>query len=135
MGLQGCLDRQGWDYVINADGGIDVPIPQDVLDRLMVDVEACRAAMGLSSTPAPDTDESLRGFYAMLIDTWQCLRAHGVQMSEPPSEDTFVDDYQRAGEGSDTVSGWHPYDDDGIYAIPADERARVLSECPQPWMP
>jgi hypothetical protein len=132
--LQSCLDGKGWKVTVNRDGGIDESFQGDEIERIHVDVDTCRVSMGFpASDDLPPQDEaSLRRQYAMLVDTATCLRAQGVDVADPPSEDTWVDTSLQ-GTDEQKQHQWHPYDDPAWAKVPEDRVAELERTCPQPW--
>jgi len=64
--------------------------------------------------------------YGRMIDTRDCIVAHGFEVPEPPSAETWKD--------SDWQSAWNPYDDlvVGQNALAQDKLFALAQACPQP---
>jgi hypothetical protein len=101
-----CLHEAGWaDVVASSEGpGIDNPtLPNDQVDVYDEARIACETAAGTAPNAAPLTDEQIRAQYQHLVKAASCITNEGYSTTEPPSEQTFVDDY---------VSGkptWSPF--------------------------
>lgn len=132
--LQGCLDGMGWDVTVDRHGGVEEPFADAELERFTTDVATCRTGMGLSPDGSGTPDEAtLRTEYSRLRDTWLCLRAHDVDLADPPSEDTWLDAAVRAHSGDQSAELWHPYADPAFQALPMDRATSLETSCPQPW--
>lgn len=74
------------------DGGIANPVAagrpvEDGLDAECID------RIGPPPSAPPLTPAFLRGYYRLLVEQADCLREHGYTISEPPSEDSWVESY------------------------------------------
>jgi len=97
----------------------DVGIDQQMSAEATID--ACVAGLKLP-TEEPPTEEQIRRQYDSLIDVKRCLEREGYAIIEPPSFETFLEDW--------AVGPWHPYL--SLPQLAADERHRLNELCPQP---
>lgn len=115
-----CVRRAGADAQLTDDGSIrNATVPgrqtEEGLDA------GCVEEVGHPpDVPAP-TDAFMKGLYELLVDQAECLRAHGYTISEPPSRDEWVENY-------DGYS-WNPLLDVNSAGLDVQEADHV---CPQP---
>jgi len=149
--LQACLDGKGWKVTVNEFGGADEPFSDDAeLTRYHADMVDCRASVGLSDQ-APTQQQAEQAYHGML-DTAACLRAQGFQVSDAPSEQTWVEAFlaassdtataegaTEAGDGATSVSDvWEPYGE--LIAAAQDDQSQLErisateKTCPQWWI-
>lgn len=124
LAMVGCLRDAGWDAEVVPPGdGIkvnSVTEGQGAAYREAFDV--CNQRVGPAPTARLLTEAELRDLYALLLAVRDCLVAAGFEVSEPPSEDAFVESYYLAGS-------WDPYRDIVI------GWERAIEACPQPRVP
>ncbi|MFN3867246.1 MAG: hypothetical protein ACK4MD_11130 [Demequina sp.] len=100
----------------------DDPASEGLLERA---AEDCNARVPL---PEYDQDKTLDdSAYARLLDTRECIVAHGYEIPEPPSAETWKD--------SSLYDAWNPYAVlVGKDALPItdDELSALNDACPQP---
>ncbi|MBX3104448.1 MAG: hypothetical protein IT191_01190 [Microbacteriaceae bacterium] len=81
----------------------------------------CLEAVGPAPYPPPLTNNFLIGLYELLVKEGDCLRAHGYNISQPPSRQQFVENYG--------AESWYPLSEVDRER-PGDIAADSL--CPQP---
>lgn len=121
LAMVSCLQDAGWDAeVIPPGDGIkvnSVAPGQGAAYREAFDI--CNQRVGPAPPPRRLSEAELREQYALLLAARDCLIAAGFEVSEPQSEDAFVESYYSGG-------AWNPYND----ILIGFERA--IEECPQP---
>jgi len=125
LAMVSCLRDAGWDAEVVPPGdGIkvnSVAEGQGAAYREAFDV--CNQRVGPAPTGRPPTEAELRDLYAQLLAVRDCLIAAGFEVSEPQSEDAFVEGYTSGGS-------WDPYRD-----IDTASFDRAIEACPQPRVP
>ncbi|MCL2594882.1 MAG: hypothetical protein FWD83_05130 [Promicromonosporaceae bacterium] len=137
-----CLLAKGWDIEPIEDGmsGLSFDLSSfadHVADNLIADVELCQESLGIEIRYYLSRPE-LERMYGYFVDIYECLVAHGVEMSKsPPSRSSWVETFQ-AFQHAQTAGGnasiWHPYGDPGMYELSWDEFLEATNNCPQPFM-
>lgn len=125
------MSEKGWDASVEPDNRWSVSgIPDDQLDREEADSAACEAQFGYDQAPPPITREEAEATYVEMLDVATCVRNLGFPVSDPPSEQTYVDDL---------VSNrfpWNPYDAiwDGLRnnQLNLSDLAEAEAKCPIP---
>jgi hypothetical protein len=118
--IRSCLLDQGWASTVERDGSFSGEVGLgDEANRFMEDQRVCASSVReeMELTRLVHDDAFFRTLYARTLDTRDCLVAQGVKVSEPPSEDAWIEAI-RAGDA--TV--WAPFDDvqgtdDEFYAL------------------
>lgn len=119
VSMVSCLRDAGWNAEVVPPGdGIavnSVTAEQSAAYREAFDV--CNARVGPAPTPAQLSEDEIRDRYQFLLEARECLIAAGFAVSDPPSEDAFVDSWP--------TEAWSPYldIDQGF--------ERAIEECPQ----
>jgi hypothetical protein len=90
-----CLEEAGYPGFIADSGGITAP-PGSSDDeeqfKLLLAAEAqCADEAGFYSGPIPD--DELPRLYALELEEIECLQGLGYETPEPPSLQTYIDDY------------------------------------------
>jgi len=85
--------------------------------------DVCNQRVGPAPTGRLPTEAELRDLYSLLLAVRDCLIAAGFEVSEPQSEDAFVESYTSGGS-------WDPYRD-----IDTASLDRAIEACPQPRVP
>lgn len=124
VALAACLREAGWDAVLDPSGqGVSVDsVTGEQRPAFMRARAACTESVGEPPTVAPLTEAEIRDRYAYLLAARDCLLALGYPVSEPPSEDVFVDSW--------STGPWSPYADI-VDALTPDEWDEANRECPQ----
>lgn len=139
VGLQSCMDDEGWNVTIDDRGGIVDMIPRDQMDAISAALDECYDTAGYdvsASAIKTLTRDDYISWYQANLDTRDCLVAQGYDISEPPSQDAWVDkmlaDTERSSTTGDVshVPSWDPYDDT-FYSQPEAERNRLTKLCPE----
>ncbi|WP_207082627.1 hypothetical protein [Nocardioides sp. S5] len=127
--LKQCLRDRGWDAeTFDAGGGqIGVQpasqIPKSQLGGWSQDMRSCATKSDPLPPVAAPNESQVAAFYSFLLDQRTCLVDEGESISEPPSEDTFVESFA-SGEY------WTPWSDVDLDQAP--ERIAELEQaCPQ----
>lgn len=135
IALQACMDAKGWNIELDEWGGSDEPFTsQEEVNRFSEESMACQSELGfIGEVP---TEASLRDRYAKDLDTWECLRAQGFEVADPPSVETYIESrLDRDYEGE----VWLPYQDESISqaletgGITWEEFIQLEIDCPQQW--
>jgi hypothetical protein len=124
-----CLQERGFDVSIEEQGvppnltWVPKNLPQEQVDAYNEAFAACLDEIGEPAPGPPATEADLREEYRLEVATAECLRKLGYEISDPPSEDVFVETFEDP--------AWLAYGE-----LPADmppgEWERVNEECPQP---
>lgn len=115
--LVSCLAREGIPATRTEEGfGVGEGVSQDALVRAD---ESCRENLGPQPEPPPLSEAELRGLYRLHVEAKQCLEGLGEEISEPPSEEVWIDEY-RSG-----LPPWSPF-------LDVADVASVEGRCPQP---
>lgn len=119
IAMVGCLREAGWDAVVNESGdGFSVqsvtPDQHSALESARI---ACDERVGPAPPPRQLSDGEIRERYQFLLRVRECLIGAGFDVSEPPSEDAFVDSW--------AAGPWSPFSEIEMGL------ERALDECPQ----
>ncbi|KGM13942.1 hypothetical protein N869_07805 [Cellulomonas bogoriensis 69B4 = DSM 16987] len=90
--------------------------------------------MGLSNEPQLRTADDFAHRFDMLVEGYECLVAHGVDVPAPPTREAFLE--QSLAGGRDPVdidSIWHPYLAPDLVSRPWGEYDDLVQTCPEPW--
>lgn len=86
-------------------------------------LDECKELAGIGTTPpVPLTNDEIRAIYDRRIETAECLRTRGYDPYEPPSAETFVNDWMKD-------RAWDPYQ--SIETESPEELNRLNTLCPQ----
>jgi hypothetical protein len=107
-----------WNYAVET-----TPIPREQADAYQQASEECSERTGAGQRVFTENDH--REIYALELEQQACLRAHGVETSEPPSIQTFLDDF-------DTAKRWNAMSEVDPGTMPRDEYETLFTECPSP---
>lgn len=121
--LDACLERAGFSAEVDPDEpSLEVSDPGPGQHGALTQAEeACEQEIGVPQVEPPNEPE-IRAFYRALLESKRCLEDLGYEISDPPSEDAFVESY--------TTGPWHPYSD--VPDVSEAEWERLNRECPQP---
>jgi len=122
-----CLTAKGWEVTISWEGGIESSseaIPQAQLDRYEDDEAACWSI--IDERVQSMSSDAIAEVYEAELATRDCLREQGLDVSEPPSQQQYVDTFH--GER------WMAYAASDIDSVASDPAAwrRIAQACPQP---
>lgn len=118
-----CLQERGWDVTAGtATGGFDVEVADGQSAAFATDNKECTSQTGFGEAQGERFDAAGAGnYFDELIVVKSCLELGGYDVSNPPSRETFVDDYLSGGSG-----GWTPYAQDATVS------QQQTMECLQP---
>ena len=125
--LYECISEKGWEVTLRWDGGVEASsetIPQEQYDLYTADMRQCMAELDQRILAMTETE--IRAAYRAELATRECLVGLGYDVQEPPSEQTYIDDFFGA--------RWTAYGESNV-SIQAlsDSEWRALNEsCPQP---
>jgi hypothetical protein len=108
---------QGWDVFVDPAGGISANIANEQVEPYQEAVDSCTEQLGFGVRPL--TESEYTRLYADYVDGYGCLLEAGYSVTTPPSEATFIENYETA--------PWLPWSE-----IPSEELHRALALCPQP---
>lgn len=115
-----CLRALGVDAQVTVDGGITKPSVPGRPATGGLD-QGCLDEVGEPPAAPPASQALLRGLYELYVEQAACLRDAGYTVSDPPSQDVWVESY--SGESWDPL--WE--------AIEAGaDPAEAQRQCPQP---
>ena len=136
--MQGCMDGLGWTLTMNEYGGTSTPFSDDATrERFSADAQRCRAENGLDREFALTASEA-SALYDRQLETRECLRQEGVDLPDPPTRETFVENAPRFAAGDETATWWEPYAD--LYdleerdLVDAATSTAAQGACPQYWV-
>ena len=115
-----CAREYGADARLNDQGSIENAVGEGRPVREGLDAD-CIDRVGSPPEPPPLNDEFLAGMFELFVEQADCLRAAGYVISEPPSREEWVENY-------DGYS-WNPLID--VFDAGADVQA-ADGKCPQP---
>lgn len=122
--MVGCMDEAGFAASVRPDGGIEfAPVADAQSEALSVANYVCGVQYPVDPTYArPLNDEQLKYLYWYFIEKLvPCLEAEGFNIPAPPSEATFVDQYD--------AHPWSPYSD--VATSTEDAWIAINEKCPQ----
>ncbi|HLS13634.1 MAG TPA: hypothetical protein VK095_03895, partial [Beutenbergiaceae bacterium] len=98
------------------------------------DRSECLDSLGYDDELSQD-EENIRLLYSRLVDTHECLVAHGYEeLPEPQDEEIFVEVSLRAAQDDGAQSErWNPYFHESFYDLSQDELEEIEKQCPAPW--
>ncbi|MBC7725810.1 MAG: hypothetical protein H7146_13860 [Burkholderiaceae bacterium] len=115
-----CARGFGADARITPNGDIQSPVAAGREMRDGLDAE-CVGTVGTPPAAPPPTASFLRGLHSLLIAQAECLTTNGYTISESPSSDEWVENYDG--------TSWNPLMD--VHAT-GDDVTRAMALCPQP---
>lgn len=115
-----CARRFGAAAEILPNGSINQPYAPGRETRMGLDA-GCLDEVGEPPPAPPVTEQFLRGWYVLLVEQAQCLRAAGFTVSDPPGMQEYVENY--------SGDSWYPLVD--ILKTHGDISAAEAA-CPQP---
>ena len=122
--LESCMGTSGFSATARRDGGLEFRQPPEGQEEaLSLAYYVCLVEYPMDPTYArPLNDEQVRYLYLYYTtELTPCLKDKGFDVSDPPSEATFVDQYSQA--------PWSPYDD--VTTPSEDEWFALQENCPQ----
>lgn len=134
--MQACVEAKGWAVTADEWGGAEEPFDDEATaEQYQRDSQECQTDLGIGPGAVKPDEEYWQGAYQRALDTWNCIRNEGIDLSDPPSEATYVE--QRMAEAPDQV--WLPYGDPEIAHLmesgemTSEERESLEVTCPQSW--
>ncbi len=119
-----CARDQGWEGVeVGPQNSISVDsLPTEQRDAFHDVLAACEQEAGSQPGAVPLSRADLGAVYRSQLQSKKCLEGMGFSISDPPSENVFIDSYY--GDGGP----WLPHAE-----LPADaDWSEVTATCPQP---
>lgn len=101
-------------------GSINQPYAPGRETRMGLDA-GCLDEVGEPPAAPPLTEQFLRGWYMLLVEQAECLRAAGYHVSEPPGIQEYVENY--------SGDSWYPLVD---ILNSAGDISEAEGACPQP---
>lgn len=119
-----CLREAGWEVQIDGSGdSFSAPSLTDAQRPAFIDAKAaCDETVGLPPPPESLSESQIRQRYQFLLDARTCLIGLGYAISEPPSEDAFVESW--------STGPWSPHNEI-VDIVSQQEWDEVNTECPQ----
>ncbi|MCD1570799.1 hypothetical protein [Agromyces mediolanus] len=124
-----CMVDAGWvNLTVADDGSMSGEVPAAQSEQYDTDFAECQAQVD-RNYPIPEmTDSAIRERYAREVEARDCLIAQGYSVSEPPSEQVWVETFT-----SDPASLWLPYFEVFTQAqLSASEEKQLKRACPDP---
>lgn len=124
--MSSCLKDAGWDVEASADGTYSFYNQSEAAARAFSEVmTACGDKHGDRGIPSRD-DAVV--WYSHALDTAACLKEAGYEVTDPPSEETYVEDVLE--RSPDT---WVPFQDviDSAEFADTAEYQALYARCPQ----
>lgn len=118
-----CLNDNGFAVELNEYGNGWRPpdgFPPAQLPLLLGTSQACEEGLRLPE-PRPLSDAELWILYSWIVETSSCLESRGIEISEPPSFDTFSSEFESEAQ-------WSPYRE--IPRLSGDALVELHSDCP-----
>jgi hypothetical protein len=122
-----CLQDRGWSDTAEDAGGQGITndtLPESQRSAFSGDLAECETRAGPQPGAEAVTPQRAGQIYDQLVVTRQCLEGLGYSISDPPSRNTFIDDYLGG------RAPWHPYLD--LPELDAAALQTATTECPQP---
>lgn len=122
-----CMHDVGWTNVVEAEAnwGIeDNSLTMEQRGAFKESLADCESQVGVAPVDLPLTDDEIRLVYSHWIKQKECLEGLGYEISDPPSEDTFVAQAKAHKVGAD----WNPFAE--VHVVDEDPN-EVFRQCPQ----
>jgi hypothetical protein len=120
--LAACLREAGFEAEVRTDGALEYNYGSEDQRPAFEEAQAgCYSSLGVPPAPEPLTEVEIRAQYHSLLSVRSCLMELGYAISEPPSEDVFVETW--------ASGGWSPYDD--IVNVRQETWDDLNRRCPQ----
>lgn len=122
-----CLLDKGWKPILHRDGGIEMNsdlLPDAQLDLYDADSKECWAV--IRDRIAQMQPDEIAGVYELELETRACLIEFGLEVDEPPSEQSYIDTFHG--------QRWTAYGASNVQSVSADDEKwlEVNESCPQP---
>ncbi|QAV70704.1 hypothetical protein ESZ53_09810 [Salinibacterium sp. UTAS2018] len=128
--VDACMSEFGWLPIEDGPGAGGVTVPEGQGDQYDANLEECVAEASATFPPAPMSERAIRERYSLELEARLCLMQQGYEISEPPSEQAWVEQF--AGDISASPL-WLPYFE--IITDPAVSQATLAElrvACPGP---
>ncbi|MDR2620344.1 MAG: hypothetical protein LBC29_04420 [Propionibacteriaceae bacterium] len=129
-----CMVEAGWDVSVSSDGGMTPPrdLPYEQMDAYQMASYICLASYPIDARTQQHSAEQVKIRYDYLVETQKpCLESYGIQVSEPPSWETYRAGWVSDGHGGlspDGAGNWSPYE----FVHVSEDLWNTLNEnCPQ----
>lgn len=124
-----CMQDLGWTSLVLGADGFSGNVPEEQGARYDSDLVVCFAEAEAAYPPVPMSERAIRERYALEVEARFCLIELGYAISEPPSEQAWVEQFN-GGEGELL---WLPYAEVFAQAnITQSEEAELKTACPDP---
>lgn len=136
--LQSCTDARGWQVPVTEDGGAPgfgfATVAE--AESFSADAISCMQELGLRTGTFELTEAEAKEIYARHLDTHACMRAHGVILPDPQTEQTFVESTIRMYAGDLTPpAAWEPYADFfDVQGLTPEVTSAAERACPRNWV-
>lgn len=134
---QSCMQEAGYEVTVTSDGGLVPPanLPADQQDVYEVADYTCHAQYPVDqSLFRTFGEDQLAATYAYYVGVLvPCLRERGVDVTEPPTWESFRTSWLSDGQGGFYASdeSWVPYDAVDPAVMSAEEWESLTTSCPQ----
>lgn len=121
-----CLQDRGWvDAAYDDTSSLTVSVPAGQEEQYSKDSSDCKQEIGFKQVESSVglSTKSLTRLYELEVETARCLSDLGYETDQPPSRQSFIDDYQ-SGKG-----GWIAYGQ--LPEMGQEEFAAMSEQCPQ----
>jgi hypothetical protein len=120
-----CLSENGYpDAQVQEDGSLSYDLRKEQSGDYNDALNQCMDAECPECSESPST-EALTKLYRLNVEAKKCLEGEGLTISEPPSEQKFIDDY-----GTDAT--WLPWAEVGASLAKSGQLQSMLEKCPDP---
>jgi len=122
--MTGCLRDAGWDVVADPAGdGFSVNGLSGEQRPAYIAAEGkCEQQVGPPPPAVPLDEAQIRERYGFLLDARECLIGLGYSISEPPSEEAFLESW--------ATGPWSPYND-VVDSVSSEQWEEINAACPQ----
>lgn len=129
----GCLADLGWSARVDHLGrGYEVmSVTAQNRESFIAAQKECEDRFGPGPAQAPLDSEQLELHYADAIAVKHCLEQQGFSISEPPSLELFIADYESAMSGGERWP-WNPWSDIDAVALGRSAFEELERQCVQP---
>lgn len=118
--LEACLTDAGFVFTKLPQGGYT--FPPETAEAAMKKAQECTEENPRNEQDEPLTPDQWRAIYRMALDTRTCLIERGYDISEPVSEEEFVDSLGR----------WSAYESVDVRGMSNEDWADLQRGCPEP---
>lgn len=120
-----CLTEAGFPSTVRSDGGIQIDgVPPEQQQAFVEADTSCAEQLGSIPGEAPFTTPELSVLYDLHVEGRDCLEDQGLAVSDPPSRQTWIAQYEAGLSGADEAP-WSPWSE-------ASDPATAIEVCPEP---